>query len=43
MFGYNTGVVSGLTKPLIQCTLFDESDDIPLSLYIVCFCCLCNK
>ena len=33
MFGYNVGVVSGLTKPLIQCTLFKESDNIPLSLY----------
>ena len=27
------GVVSGLTKPLIQCTLYKESDNIPLSLY----------
>ena len=33
--GYNIGVVSGLTKPLIQCTLFKESDNIPLNLYIV--------
>lgn len=33
--GYNIGVVSGLTKPLIQCTLFKESDNIPLDLYIV--------
>ena len=35
VFGYNVGVVSGLTKPLIQCTLFDPSDNIPLNLYIV--------
>lgn len=33
--GYNIGVVSGLTKPLIQCTLFKESDNFPLDLYIV--------
>ena len=33
--GYNIGVVSGLTKPLIQCTLFKESDNIPLNFYIV--------
>ena len=35
VMGYNIGVVSGLTKPLIQCTLFKESDNIPLNLYIV--------
>ncbi|CBK21012.2 uncharacterized protein [Blastocystis hominis] len=37
VFGYNVGVVSGLTKPLIQCTLFDPSDNIPLNLYIGLF------
>jgi singapore isolate B (sub-type 7) whole genome shotgun sequence assembly, scaffold_10 len=35
IFGYNVGVVSGVTRPLIQCTLFKESDNIPLSLYQV--------
>lgn len=33
--GYNIGVVSGLTKPLIRCTLFKETDPIPLDVYIV--------
>lgn len=35
VFGYNIGVVSGLTKPLIECTLFDESQHVPVSLYQV--------
>ena len=35
VMGYNIGVVSGLTKPLIRCTLFKETDDIPLDVYIV--------
>lgn len=35
VMGYNIGVVSGLTKPLIRCTLFKETDNIPLDVYIV--------
>ena len=35
IFGYNIGVVSGLTRPLIECTLFDESQHVPVSLYQV--------
>lgn len=37
IFGYNTGIISGLAKPLIQCTIYNDGDlsADQLSVYIV--------
>lgn len=33
IIGYNTGIVSGMSLPLITCTLFSPNDNINVSLY----------
>lgn len=33
IIGYNTGIVSGMSLPLITCTLFSPNDGINVSLY----------
>ena len=33
IIGYNTGIVSGMSLPLITCTLFSPEDNINVSLY----------
>ena len=33
IIGYNSGIVAGMSLPLISCTLFDKSDSINVSLY----------
>ena len=33
IIGYNSGIVAGMSLPLISCTLFDKSNSINVSLY----------
>ena len=33
IIGYNSGIVAGMSLPLVSCTLFDKSNSINVSLY----------